>query len=68
MGKERMRDYPSSVDRRASLFTITLGLHGFAHLHHSAHTKNTNGQGNIFVDTNRFGSSSLGFDCETVVE
>lgn len=35
MGMERIADYPGSVLWRASLFTTTLGLHGFAHLHPS---------------------------------
>lgn len=39
MGMERTADYPSSVLWRASLFTTTLGLHGFAHLHLSSHTQ-----------------------------
>lgn len=37
MGMEQIADYPSSVLWRASLFTTTLGLHGFAHLHPSSH-------------------------------
>lgn len=37
MGMERMGDYPGSVLWRASLFTTTLGLHGFVHLYPSTH-------------------------------
>lgn len=58
MGMERMADYPGSVLWRASLFTTTLGLHGFAHLHPSTHVHTHSPiaiHKDIFIDTRRFG-------------
>jgi len=51
MGMERVADYLSSEEWRASLFTTTLGLHGFcppSSLPLHTHTQtNTNRHGNI---------------------
>lgn len=50
MGMERIADYPGSVLWRASLFRATLGLHGFAHLHHSSKHTHARTQTHMHVD------------------